>query len=56
MAEKAKLEPIEQYIAEREEKRQRGLDVPKHEKYRDGEKGLLSLQGSGTLAARRWRF
>ena len=44
MAEKAKLEPIEQYIAEREEKRQRGLNVPKHEKYRD-EEGTFEFAG-----------
>jgi hypothetical protein len=44
-AEKAKLEPAEQYIAEREEKRQRGLDVPKHEKYRDGEEGTFEFAG-----------
>jgi hypothetical protein len=44
-AEKAKKpEPAEQYIAEREEKRQRGLDVPKHEKYRD-EEGTFEFAG-----------
>jgi hypothetical protein len=45
-AEKAKKpEPAEQYIAEREEKRQRGLDVPKHEKYPGGEEGTFEFAG-----------
>ena len=38
------LEPAEQYIAEREEKRQRGINVPKHEKYRD-EEGTFEFAG-----------
>jgi LmbE family N-acetylglucosaminyl deacetylase len=48
---KEAVEAVDKYIAEREEKRKRGLNVPKHTCYKDGD-GPLSFAGIRNINGR----